>query len=184
MRKIMPVHRKKRSFQKIFWKEETLCREKEKKLLGSKNGSFLEGSSLKENFESLLCMQKTRSFCEKLPKKGKSSKASWTSPDPCRWYSLLRCGVTFFLGWWLLPSSFGSHGLFYFGRRFRSRQWIWFRPRNPNYLHILTNYSPLDQSHTHNPSTPSTWYLLQTYSNDNLIWYKSSSNNPSSQNFT
>ena len=53
MRKIVPVHRKKRSFQKIFWKEETLCREKEKKLLGSKNGSFLEGSSLKEKFRKL-----------------------------------------------------------------------------------------------------------------------------------
>ena len=31
MRKIVPVHiKKKRSFHKIFWKEETLCRKKEK----------------------------------------------------------------------------------------------------------------------------------------------------------
>ena len=30
MRKIVPVHRKKKSFQKIFWKERMLCGKKEK----------------------------------------------------------------------------------------------------------------------------------------------------------
>ena len=48
MRKIVPVHRKKEIISKNILERRDIMQKKRKKLLGRKNGSFLEGSSLKE----------------------------------------------------------------------------------------------------------------------------------------
>ena len=100
-------------------------------------------------------MQEIRPFYKKLPEKGESSKAPWTSLNPCRGHSFLRYRVTFFFGWWILSSSFGSCGLFYLGRRLKSS--------NPEIQTIYTsqpiiaplnNPTPIAQVHL----------LLDTYS--------------------
>ena len=48
MRKIVPVHRKKEIISKNILEGRDIMQGKRKKLLGRKNGSFLEGNSLKE----------------------------------------------------------------------------------------------------------------------------------------
>ena len=48
MRKIVPVHRKKDIISKNILEKKDIMREKRKILSERKNGSFLEGSSLKE----------------------------------------------------------------------------------------------------------------------------------------
>ena len=51
MRKIVPVHRKKEIISKNILERRDIMQKKRKKLLGRKNGSFLEGSSLKEKLQ-------------------------------------------------------------------------------------------------------------------------------------
>ena len=51
-------------------------REKRKKLSGRKNGSFLEGSSLKENFQKFALYAEDQVILRKIAQKGKGSKAS------------------------------------------------------------------------------------------------------------
>ena len=53
MRKIVPVHRRKDIISKNILEKRDIMREKRKTLLKRKNGSFLEGSSLKEKFRKL-----------------------------------------------------------------------------------------------------------------------------------
>ena len=53
MRKIVPVHRKKDIISKNILKRRDIMRKKRKKLSERKNGSFLEGSSLKEKLRKL-----------------------------------------------------------------------------------------------------------------------------------
>ena len=53
MRKTVPVHRKKDIISKNILERKDIMREKRKTLLERKNGSFLEGSSLKEKLRKL-----------------------------------------------------------------------------------------------------------------------------------
>ena len=53
MRKIVPVHRKKDIISKNILERKDVMREKRKKLSESRNGSFSEGSSLKEKLRKL-----------------------------------------------------------------------------------------------------------------------------------
>ena len=53
MRKIVPVHRKKDIILKNILERRDIMRKKRKKLSERKNGSFLEGSSLKEKLRKL-----------------------------------------------------------------------------------------------------------------------------------
>ena len=53
MRKIVPVHRKKDIISKNILERKDIMREKRKTLSERKNGSFLEGSSLKEKLRKL-----------------------------------------------------------------------------------------------------------------------------------
>ena len=67
---------KKITFQKIFWKEETLCGKKEKKKLSErKNGSFLEGSSLKgKTSKACFVCRRPGHFAKNCLKKEKAAK--------------------------------------------------------------------------------------------------------------
>ena len=53
MRKIVPVHRKNDIILKNILERRDIMRKKRKKLSERKNGSFLEGSSLKEKLRKL-----------------------------------------------------------------------------------------------------------------------------------
>ena len=48
MRKIVPVHRRKEIISKNILEKGDIMQRKRKNLLGRRNGSFLEGNSLKE----------------------------------------------------------------------------------------------------------------------------------------
>ena len=69
-------NKKKRPFQEIFLEEKTSCKTEEKILKKEKLEVSLKKAVQRENFKSLFCMQKTGTFCKKLPKEGESSKAS------------------------------------------------------------------------------------------------------------
>ena len=88
---------------------------------GRRNGDSSRKAIQMKDFQSLLCMQKTRTFCKKLPEERKGSKASWASPDSCRRHSLFWCRITLFVRWLIFSSSPSSHGILYNRRRLRFR---------------------------------------------------------------
>ena len=53
MRKIVPVHRRKEIISKNILEKGDIMQRKRKNLLGRRNGSFLEGSSLQEKLRKL-----------------------------------------------------------------------------------------------------------------------------------
>ena len=80
MRKIVPVHRKKDIISKNILERKDIMREKRKTLLERKNGSFLEGSSLKEKLRKLALYAGDQAILLKIARKGKKQQSSLNKP--------------------------------------------------------------------------------------------------------
>ena len=68
--------KKEKPLQEVFFKEEILGRTKEKVFQEKEMEIPQEKAIQRKDFQTLHCMQKTRTFCKKLPKERKGSKAS------------------------------------------------------------------------------------------------------------
>ena len=80
MRKIVPVHRKKDIISKNILERKDIMREKRKTLLERKNGSFLEGSSLKEKLRKFALYAKDQVILLKIARKRKKQQSSLNKP--------------------------------------------------------------------------------------------------------
>ena len=66
MRRIVPAHRKKDIISKNILERKNIMREKRKTLSGRKNGSFSEGSSLKEKLQELALYAGDQAILQKI----------------------------------------------------------------------------------------------------------------------
>ena len=76
MRKIVPVHRKKDIISKNILERKDVMRKKRKPLSERRNGSFSEGSSLKEKLRRLALYAEDRAILQKIARKRRRQQSS------------------------------------------------------------------------------------------------------------
>ena len=75
MRKIVPVHRRKEIISKNILEKGDIMQRKRKNLLGRRNGSFLEGNSLKEKFRKSALYVEGQDTLQKIARKKKKQQS-------------------------------------------------------------------------------------------------------------
>ena len=80
MRKIVPVHRKKDIISKNILERKDVMWEKRKSLSERRNGSFLEGSSLKEKLRKLALYARDQAILQEIARKRRKQQSSLNKP--------------------------------------------------------------------------------------------------------
>ena len=80
MRKIVPVHRKKDIISKNILERKDIMQEKRKTLSEGKNGSFSEGSSLKEKLRKLALYAGDQAILQEIARKRRKQQSFLNKP--------------------------------------------------------------------------------------------------------
>ena len=90
MRKIVPVHRKGEIISRDILERRDIMQEKRKNLLGRRNGSFSEGSRLKERLQKSALYAEDQDILQKIARKRKKQQSSLNKPRFMQMMSLSR----------------------------------------------------------------------------------------------
>ena len=80
MRKVVPDHRKREIISRNILERRDIMQEKRKNLLGRRNGSFSEGSSLKERPQKSALYAEDQDILQKIARKGKKQQSFLNKP--------------------------------------------------------------------------------------------------------